>query len=316
MKRNNSPFSQDRNDDMGFGSAGVRDETLRLLNRDGTFNARRQGLHWIGSTSVYEHLIRITWGHFYVGMVLTYLAINLVFATAYFALGPEAIRGLSATSPLDRFLQAFFLSVQSLTTVGYGVLTPRTVTANLIMSLEALVGLGGFAVMAALIFARLSRPTAEVRFSPTAVIGPYRGGEAFMFRIANARRGEILDAWARVNFSWVDRDSATPVRRFAPLELEANHIVFFPLHWTIVHRITPDSPLAGWDHERLRSAHAEFLIQVSATSETYADQVRVRSSYTADEIEWGGRFADILDESKSGVIGVDVRRLGDLERAP
>ena len=163
MKRNNSPFSQDRNDDMGFGSAGVRDETLRLLNRDGTFNARRQGLHWIGSTSVYEHLIRITWGHFYVGMVLTYLAINLVFATAYFALGPEAIRGLSATSPLDRFLQAFFLSVQSLTTVGYGVLTPRTVTANLIMSLEALVGLGGFAVMAALIFARLSRPTAEVR---------------------------------------------------------------------------------------------------------------------------------------------------------
>ncbi len=316
MSRRDDPFGMSDEDDakdLGFGSAGARDETLRLLNRDGTFNARRLGLPKLRSVPVYEHLIRITWGHFYVGSVLTYLGINLAFALIYTALGPAAIRGMSDGSTLERLLQAFFFSVQTVTTVGYGVYSPVGTLANLIMSLEALIGLGGFAVLAALMFARLSRPTAEVRFSPHAVVAPYQDGEAFMFRIANGRRGEILEAWVRLNFSWVEGHPTAPVRKFEALDLELDHIVFFPLHWTVVHAIRPDSPLHGWTDERLRDAHAEFLVQVAATSETYADEVRIRSSYTAAEVVWGSRFANIIDESQSGVIGVDVRKLGDLE---
>ncbi len=302
--------------DLGFGATVARDSRLRLLNPDGTFNTGRRGVSVLRSVPFYEHMIAIGWTRFYLITVAAYAAVNVAFALAYVGLGPGALTGSSGSDPGTRFLEDLFFSVQTLTTVGYGGVAPATVAANLLVSVEALVGLGGFAVVAALLFARLARPTADIRFSRQAVVAPYRGGHGFMFRIANASRGEVVDASVRVIFSWIEGTGPTRRRRFEDLDLERTHIVFFPLTWTVVHPLGPDSPLAGWDASRLAGCHAEFLVQLTATAETYFEVVRARSSYVADEIVWGVRFANILQEDDDGRSRIDLRHLDELEPAP
>jgi len=301
--------------DMGFGEAAARDSRLRLLNRDGTFNTGRHGVPRFRSVPVYEHLTRVRWKKFYLFTVLAYLTVDLVFAVVYFLLGPGALAGATATTAAGRFAEAFFFSVHTVTTVGYGSLAPASTAANLVVAVEAFLGLAGFAVFAALLFARLSQPTADIRFSPRAVVAPYLGGSGFMFRIANASRGELVDASVMVMFSWIDGDGPDRRRRFEALELERSHIAFFPMHWTVVHPIDERSPLRGWDADRLRAARAEFLIQVAATAETYANVVRTRSSYVADEVDWNHRFSNILEPTDSGALRIDVRRIGEIEPA-
>lgn len=301
--------------DMGFGEAAARDSRLRLLNRDGTFNTGRHGVPRLRSVPVYEHLTRVRWKKFYLFTILAYLTVDVVFALIYSLLGPGALAGASATTAAGRLAEAFFFSVHTVTAVGYGSLAPATTAANLVVAVEAFVGLAGFAVFAALLFARLSQPTADIRFSARAVVSPYLDGSGFMFRIANASRGELVDASVKVMFSWIDADDADHRRRFEALDLERSHITFFPMHWTVVHPIDERSPLQGWDADRLRAARAEFLIQVAATAETYSSVVRTRSSYVADEVDWGHRFTNILEPTDSGAIRIDVRRIGEVEPA-
>lgn len=302
--------------DLGFGVIVARDSRMRLLNRDGTFNTGRRGVSWFRSVPFYEQMVAMGWTRFYLVTIAAYVAVNIAFAAAYVALGPQALDGLPVSGPARRFVEAVFFSVQTLTTVGYGGIAPATVAANIIVSLEALVGLGGFAVIAGLVFARLARPTADIRFSRSAVVAPYRGGTGFMFRIANASRGEVVDASVRVIFSWIDGEGALRRRRFEDLDLERTHLTFFPLTWTVVHPIASDSPLYGWDEARLVAARAEFLIQVAATAETYFEVVRARSSYVSEEVAWGVRFTSILEETDEGEPRIDLRRIDHIEPAP
>jgi inward rectifier potassium channel len=317
MTSNGDPFSTldpDEVRDLGFGEVVARDSRKRLLNRDGTFNSGRHGLPLLRSVPVYEHLMSIGWGKFYLLTLAGYLAVDLLFALIYMGLGPEALHGTTASSTLGRFAESFFFSVHTSTTVGYGSLAPATTAANLVVAVEAFIGLAGFAVMAALLFARLSRPTADIRFSDHALVAPYRSGEAFMFRIANASRGDLADVSVRVMFSWLEGDGSSRRRRFETLELERRHITFFPMQWTVVHPIEPSSPLHGWDATRLEAARAEFLIQVVGTAETYAGEVRVRTSYVADEVIFNARFVSTLEETESGDASVDIRRISEIEQ--
>ncbi len=314
------PFAaSDRDEirDLGFGPKVARDARLRLLNRDGTFNARRGGLPLFRSVPVYERLLTISWGRFYAVMLGSYIAVNFLFALAYIGLGAGAWTANGTGRPLAGadLVDALLFSVHTMTTLDYGPLAPASVGANVLVAAEALVGLAGFAIVTALLFARMARPTAEVRFSPRAVVAPYRGGLGFMFRLANAGRSEIVDASVRVTFSWLEGTRTRRRRRFENLELERRHVTFFPLHWTVVHPIGPGSPLHGWDEDRLREAHAEFLVQVAVTPETYFEVVRSRTSYVADEVLWGARFADILEEDENGKVRIDVRRIGEVSPA-
>ncbi len=295
--------------DLGFGTAVARDSRLRLLNRDGTFNVNRHGVPLWRSVPIYDILTTITWGRFYLFSLAAYVVVNLVFGATYLLAGPDALDGFTGNGIPDRFTQAFFFSVHTITTVGYGNITPVSTLANVLVAVEALIGLGGFAVVAALIFARLARPTADIRFSRHAIVGPYAGGSALMFRIANGRRSQMVDASVRVMFSWLAGEGVSRRRHFDQLELERRHITFFPLHWTIVHPIDESSPLYGWTMDEMRAARVEILVQVAATDENYAEVVRARSSYVADEIQWDARFANIFEENEEGVIEIDLRRL-------
>ncbi|MDH3733738.1 MAG: ion channel [Gemmatimonadota bacterium] len=300
--------------DLGFGETLARDAELRLLNRDGTFNAHRHGLPLARSIPIYEHLTTMTWGKFYSTAFFSYVVCVTVFAFVFLLLGPEAVEGDSAGSLPGRFAESFFLSVHTVTTVGYGSLYPSTLASNIAVGVEALLGLAGFALFSALMFARLSRPYANIRFSEQAVVAPYREQSALMFRIANNSRGELEEASVRVIFSHIVGDGEARRREFETLSLERSHLVFFPMHWTAVHPIGEDSPLQGWDAKRLLEARVEFLIQVTATAETYGVPVRTRASYIADEVVWNARFTNILEVQESGQARVDIRRLDEFER--
>lgn len=299
--------------DLGFGETVARESRVRLLNRDGSFNVRRSGIPLLRSVSIYSMLQRIEWWQFYLLVGLAYLCLNLVFAGAFLLCGPGAVEGVTASSPGGRFLEAFFFSVHTLTTVGYGTFAPRGVAANALVAVEALLWLGGFAVVAAVIFARLARPRAEIEFSETAVIAPYGDGEGFMLRLVNARKDQLVQVEAEVVFTCLEGGPFPRRRGFHRLELERDRITFFPLHWTIVHPIGDDSPLAGLGPDDLARREAEFLVQITAVDEMHDERVRARTSYRPGEIEWGARFADIFEGPDEGVIGIDVRRVHETE---
>ncbi len=200
---------------------------------------------------------------------------------------------------------------------------PAGLAANLVVTVEALVGLLWLALATGLLFARFSRPTARILFSRRAVVAPYRGGTAFEFRIANARSSQLIEVEAKVLFARFEDGGgggagggrpARAVRRFYPLELERASVVFFPLAWTIVHPVTETSPLRGLTSEDLRASDAEFLVLLSGVEEAFAQRVHARSSYKWDEIVWGARFSDILHHPTGREpIAIDVGRLDSIE---
>lgn len=301
--------------DLGFGSVVARQARGRLLNRDGSFNVRRTGLRFWESLSAYHYLLTISWPKFFGIIVGAYLSANAFFAVIYLLCGESALLGMHAASTGGRFGEAFFFSVHTLATIGYGTIAPVTLLANVVVTLETLIGLVGVAVMAGISFARFSRPVANVMFSANALIAPYRGGHAFMFRIVNRRSSQLVDLEAKVMLSRRRRDGgATFDREFIPLRLERDRVAFFPLSWTIVHPIDDASPLRNWDVDDVSECDAEFLVLLDGFDETFSQTVHTRSSYRSDEIVWGAKFASMFNPPDAeGKVSVDIRRLHDIE---
>jgi inward rectifier potassium channel len=299
--------------DLGFGTRVGQDESSRLLDRDGGFNVKRTGLPFLRSFSAYHSLIEMTWPRFYGIVFLAYLVVNAFFATVYVALGDQVIGGVfnAEADLLNQWAQAFFFSVQTFTTVGYGHLAPSGVIPNIVVTLEAFVGLLGFALATGLLFARFAKPTAQIGFSRFALWAPHETGKAFMFRIINERSNELVDVTVRVILTYVEQVDDQEVRRFRELPLERAHIPFFPLNWTLVHPITGESPLAEFDKDQLHNSQAEFLVLITGFDETFSQTVHTRSSYKGDEIIWGARFADMYREDEQGRLSVDASKLSD-----
>jgi inward rectifier potassium channel len=311
-----TPEEQERDRDLGFGSVVSRAGTRRLLNRDGSFNVVRTGLGLLESFAPYHLLLTISWPCFLALAAVLYVVLNMLFALAYMALGPDALLGSGAMfgGPLGR---AFFFSVETFATIGYGQLSPNGVPANLIVTFEALVGLMYQALTTGLLFARFARPTASILFSERAVVAPYGKGIGLMFRIVNRRRrNEIIELAAQVLYSAVESDG---IRRYKPMTLERNQVTFFPLSWTIVHPIDETSPLSGKAPEELHRTGAEILVLLSGIDETFEQTVHTRSSYRAEEIVWNARFQSIFRETDGDTrtqLSVDVSRVHDIEPTP
>jgi inward rectifier potassium channel len=301
----------DINRDLGLGTRVAQESRQRFLNRDGSFNVERLGLPFFRSLNLYHWLVNIPWTAFYLLIALSYLLANAVFAAGYLACGPDALRGAGDLGLAGRFLAAFFFSVQTIATIGYGALVPHGLAANVLVTIESLVGLLGFALATGLLFARFSRPNAKIIFSPNAVVAPYHGITALEFRIANARSSQLINVEAVVTLSRLETIGGGPRRRFYELPLERRSVVFFPLHWVIVHPIDENSPLYGVTREQFLASDAEILVLLTATDETFAQPVHSRTSYKHTEVLWGARFADIYLPPRDR-IGVNLRRLGDV----
>ena len=301
--------------DLGFGAVVSRESRQRLLNRDGSFNVVRHGLSFWTSLSLYHALLTMVWWRFFALIIGLYALVNGVFAQGYVLCGPGALSGDSGGLAGHEFLRAFFFSVETLSTIGYGNMAPTGLGANILVTFEALIGLLGFAIVTGLLFARFSRPTARVLFSNTAVIAPYRGIKAFEFRVANARSNQIIELEAKVLLSRFENCDGTHTRRYYTLPLERNKVAFFPLSWTVVHPIDDASPFKGETEQSLRASQAEILVLLTGVDETFSEIVHARSSYTPDEMAWNARFTNIYhQESGDQRLAVDLRRLHEIER--
>ena len=300
--------------DPGFGAKVSAASGRRLLNRDGTFNARRRGIRSTQTWSPYHDLLTMSWRRFVLVTLGVFIALNVVFAFAYALCGPAALTGASATRIGPHLLESFFLSVQTLATVGYGHLAPASVAANLISVVEMFLGFLMYAIAAGLVFARFSRPMAKLVFSDRAVVAPHKDGMALMFRFANVRRNQLVEVAVKVLFSKLEDEAAGPVRRYHTLDLERERVQFIPLHLTVVHPITPQSPLYGLTHDDLTRGAAEVMVLVTAMDETFSQTVHARTSYTHEEIEMGSRFTSVLSLAEDGMVEMDLRRFHEVER--
>ena len=304
---------EDKND-LGFGAVVGAESRHRLLNKDGSFNVRRRGLRWFESHSPYHLALNASWPRFLLGCVAVYTGLNIVFAAAFALCGTDALVGASSRDLGGAMFRAFFFSVETFSTIGYGNVAPVGLAANLVVTVEALVGLLWLALATGLLFARFSRPTARIMFSRTAVIAPYRGIRAFEFRIANMRSSQLIEVQATVMFTRFEEHGGRQLRRYYQLPLERGSVTFFPLSWTIVHPIDEASPLNGLTRDDMRSSDAEFLVLLSGVEETFAQRVHARSSYRWDEVVWGAKFSDILHHPHGDeAVTLDVSRLDSIE---
>ncbi len=308
-----SEAKNDVNQDLGLGTRVTQESRERFLNPDGSFNVERQGLSFLHSLNVYHWLLTIRWPTFFLLIGLSYLLANISFAAAYLLCGASALQSPGDPTLGSRFLEAFFFSVQTVSTIGYGSLTPHGIAANILVSIEALVGLLGFALATGLLFARFSRPDARILYSRNAIIAPYQGITALEIRIANARTSQLVNVSATVSLSRFETVDGRPYRKFHELPLERSMVVFFPLHWVIVHPIDESSPLFGVTREEFEASDPEILIMLTAIDETFSQTVHARTSYKHTEVLWGMRFADIFLPGDSGRIAVDVRKISEVE---
>ena len=304
--------SREETQDLGLGRR-LADQGRRMLNRDGSFNVARDGVPFLHAFSPYHALLSISWPRFYAVVVAAYLVTNVAFATAFVLCGPQALHGGEGTTPAARAIDAFFFSVQTLATIGYGRLSPAGLAANTLVAVEAFVGLLGFAMATALAFARFSQPRAKILFSDKAVIAPYRGITAFEFRTMNERTSQLVEVEAKVMFSCMEVHEGRRTRRFHPLALERDKVTFFPIQWVVVHPIDEQSALRGLTEADLRARQAEFLILLTGVDETFSQTVHARCSYRYDEVVVGARFADMFLPSEDGVVRVDLRRFHEVE---
>lgn len=264
--------------------------------RDGHFQIMGMGAWYSYWRDPYHLLLTIPWPSFLTLIALFYLAINALFALAYMA-GGDCIQNARPGS----FLDVFFFSVQTLASIGYGAMYPKTIYANAIVTVEAMIGLVGIAMLTGLAFARFSKPSARVIFSRVAVIAPHDGVPTLMFRTANQRRNQILEAQLRV---YLMRDEVTAegqfMRRFYDLNLLRPQTPSFTLSWTAMHQIDESSPLYGMTPESLIATKTLLVISLSGIDETVVQVIHARHTYTAHELVWNNRFVDIIFHTPDG----------------
>ena len=243
---------------------------------------------------LYHALLTMGWPAFVGGVGLLFLFVNMLFAFAYWA-QPDAI----VHSRPDSLVDAFFFSVQTMATIGYGIMYPGTFYANMLMTLETLIGLFGLALATGLAFARFSRPRARIVFSRFAVITRYHGVPTLMFRAANKRGNQILEA--RVEATLVHNEISPEghaMRRFYDLRLLRRRNPTFSYSWMVMHPINEQSPLYPYDPERLRSDDSQIVIILTGLDETLAQTIHARYTYRPDALLAGHRLEDVL--SKKG----------------
>jgi inward rectifier potassium channel len=256
----------------------------------------------------YHWLLQLTWPRFFIMLAGLYLTVNLVFACLYFI----DLQGVGRARP-GYFSDAFFFSVETLATIGYGVMYPKSFYANAVMTFEALIGMMSVALFAGIVFARFSRPTARVLFSSVAVIAPYEGVPTLMFRAANRRRNQILEA--QVFASMVQNETTAEgqmMRRFHDMKLARSRNPVFALTWTVLHPIDEASPLFGRNPDDLAAAEIEIVVTLTGIDETFVQPIHARHSFIAEDLRWNMRFVDILGWTDDGRRAVNFGRFDEV----
>lgn len=291
-----NPFSR-VNNDTGFGSQS-NSSVGRFINRDGSFNLRKEGIPVWERVSIYHTLLNLPPWKFFFAIILIFVSINLAYTLIYLALGAHEFQGILGTSKWQVFKEIYFFSTETFTTVGYGRVNPVGDGANLIASIEALNGFLYLAVFTGLIYGRFSKPIAFLKFSDHAVIAPYQDKMALMFRFASFKNMHTLtDVEVKANLALLVPEDGKVTYKFFELALERSHIQNLPMNWTVVHPIDADSPLLGLNEEDIKTADVEIYVLVRGFDDVFSNFVLKRTSYTWEEIQFNRRFVAMYRET-------------------
>lgn len=296
---------------FGFGSKNFNEHT-RFLNKDGSVNIRRLDGEYLWRIDIYHSLITMSWKKFILVVMICYMIANLLFASLYYIAGPHNFGNLTHKDSLHEYLELFFFSAQTLTTVGYGYIYPKSTVVSAIAAVESMTGLLTFALATGILYGRFSRPQAHIRYSTHCLISPYDEITGFMFRMANTTQNELIET--EVKLILVKNNPETKQRDFLPLALEIDKISFMALSWTIVHPIDDKSPMYKLTKEDLLRDDAEFMILFKAINDTYSDTVYSRTSYKAHELIENAKFIPLQRTQRGNKVTVDLRKLSDYQK--
>lgn len=299
-------------DNLGFDNR-TEHNRKRTVNQDGSFNIIRKN-DFLKEFHLYRWSITCPWSHYWLAVLSVYVIINFSFAWIYYMLGPENIIGINPTRE-HPFWQCFFFSLQTYTTVGYGGLHPVGIMANSMAGFEAFLGLMTFALATGTLYGRFSKPTARIKYSPNAIIAPYRDHNALMFMICNDSKGDLVEVTAQVNFSWVEEQADGSMRRkFERLKLEFDKVNMLALTWTIVHPIDESSKLYSFSASDFAAKDVEIFILITVFDDSFSQTVHSRSSYMGKEIVYGAKFRLPFYVNDDGETVLDVHKVGDYDK--
>ena len=275
---------------------------VRLVNPNGRMNIVRIGLKTRISHDMFHSMLRKNWAELSVFVALFILITNLIFASIYYSLGDVIDNAHS-------FTDNFFFSIETMATVGYGYMRPIGNMANFLSSIEAYFGLLTFAVIAGLIFAKFSKPTAKIMFSKAAIVTNRNGRKALMFRMANERNNQIIDANLRASMMRTERtDEGETIRTFNDRALVRATAPIFALSFTAVHFIDEDSPLFEETPESLMDQDIEIVVTFNGIDEVFSQSIYARHSYVLNEIHWDHKFIDIISVTPDGYRSLDYTK--------
>jgi inward rectifier potassium channel len=294
--------------ELGFGTKSFKD-TKRLVNQDGSFNVVKTGGSFF-DVSLYHWLINLSWLSF-LGMLLAgYAVVNIIFALIYYFVGVDGLNAEPTVNEWDAFLQCFYFSCQTVTTVGYGYLSPVGKATSLVAAFESFVGLMSFALATGILYGRFSKAKANILFSENMVVSPYRGIKGLKFRIVNKRKNHLIEMQATVMYSYLHGSADKLKRVYKQLDLEIDFINLFPLPWTIVHPIVENSPLHNKGVLDLSREEAEFIVLLKGYDETFNQYVHQAFSYRHDEVIFDADFEAMFDTAASGNTEVKLDKIG------
>jgi inward rectifier potassium channel len=298
-------MSENKQKEIGFGRVSATGNA-RALNPDGTFNVIRSGQSWFKSFELFHWLISISWAKFILTVFLWYFFVNLIFAILYHLADADSLTGIIGMTSVEKFLDEFFFSSQTLTTVGYGRIAPVGTFTSTIAAAESMIGLLGFALVTGLLYGRFSRPIAKIIYSADAIVAPYRNGKAIMFRIVNARKSQLIETEVEITALKKEKDGT---RSFLQIKLERDRIALFPLSWTIVHPIDEESPFWNLDEKEFYETDPEFFVIIKAFDDTFSQTVYSRRSYVATEIKWGQKFETMIEFMPDGTRKLHIDKI-------
>jgi inward rectifier potassium channel len=284
----------------GFGN-NASNNGGRFLNKDGSPNTTKVGISYFKQLSSFHTLMDLPIWKFLVFILTSVVLLNVVFALIYLIIGIDHLTGVHYDTLGLQFLECFFFSVQTFTTVGYGRVAPIGMLTSSIAAFEAFFGLLSFAIATGLLYARFSKPTAYIQFSENFVIAPFKNGLAVMVRLAPYKNITLTEADAKVTIALMEDDGkGNMVNQFYPVDLEYSKVNALTLSWTLVHPIDEKSPFFGFTETDFKNAIGEVLVFIKAFDDTFSNIVVARTSYTFDEMRFGEKFIPMYYKSKDG----------------
>lgn len=274
----------------------------------GSYEFRKKGVSRFDLRDPYHLAIALTWPQFLIALFALYLSVTVVFA-ALFWLAPGSVAHARPYS----FADNFFLSIETLATVGYGEMYPATFYGHLVAAIEIICGVAFTAILTGLTFVRFSRPRARLVFAANPVLAPHNGKPTLMIRIGNGRTTVLADARATLNVLLTEKTAEGGLlHRGHELRLERAHMPLFPFYWTLMHVLDEQSPLHGCDAARMSEWNAQIFVTLEARDPTLATTVYDIRSYAAADIRFGTRYGDAVTTAEDGTPVLDLGNIGAL----